>query len=133
VAFSPDGKTLAAGYHEQGEFDDYWGMVWGVVLWDAAARKRLVEDPLAMKRAMAGGVAFSPDGKTLAAGYTADRVGGVVLWDIDRNSWERAARRIANRNMTLAEWHQFFPDEPNYRATFQEFPLPREIASQNRQ
>jgi hypothetical protein len=57
----------------------------------------------------------------------------VVLWDIDRNSWERIAGCVANRNMTLAEWRQFFPDELNYRPTFPEFPLPPEIASHNRQ
>jgi hypothetical protein len=57
----------------------------------------------------------------------------VVLWNIDRNFWERTAGCVANRNMTLAEWHQFFPDEPNYRATFRELPLPPEITSQNTQ
>ena len=27
-------------------------------------------------------MAFSPDGKTIAAGYCVARVGGVVLWDV---------------------------------------------------
>ena len=57
VAFSPDGKTLAAGYGG------------GVVLWDMAARKRLQEKPLAVTEGDVNSVAFSPDGKTLAAGY----------------------------------------------------------------
>ena len=47
VAFSPDGKTLAAGY------GGGVGGGGGVVLWDAAGRKRLAEDPLAVKE---GGV-----------------------------------------------------------------------------
>ena len=42
VAFSPDGKTLAAGYGDGGGGG-------GVVLWDAAARKRLADEPLAVK------------------------------------------------------------------------------------
>ena len=51
VAFSLDGKTLAAGYDG------------GVVLWDVARR-----EPLAVAEGGGRGVAFSPDGKTLAAG-----------------------------------------------------------------
>ena len=76
VAFSPDGKTLAAGYGGVGGGG-------GVVLWDAAGRKRLAEDPLPVKEGDVQSVAFSPDGKTLAAGYGSVGVGGggVVLWD----------------------------------------------------
>ena len=61
VAFSLDGKTLAAGR--------VGGPVSGVVLWDVATRKRLLEDPLPVKEGYVNSVAFSPDGKTLAAGY----------------------------------------------------------------
>ena len=41
----------------------------GVVLWDVAARKRLVDEPLSVKEGDVTSVAFSPDGKTIAAGY----------------------------------------------------------------
>jgi hypothetical protein len=40
VAFSPDGKALAAGYGRSGG---------GAVLWDVAARRRLSDAPLAVK------------------------------------------------------------------------------------
>jgi hypothetical protein len=76
VAFSPDGKTLAAGY--QGGVSGG-----GVVLFDVAGRRRLGE-PLAVQ-AFVRALAFSPDGKTLAAGYqVGDGVsgGGVVLFDV---------------------------------------------------
>jgi WD40 repeat protein len=129
VAFSPDGKAVAAGFNVAvGD-----RVVGRVVLWDAASRKRLLEEPLAVEEGYVDSVAFSPDGKTVAAGYGGVGGGGsVVLWDIDRKSWERTAGRVANRNMTLGEWHQFFPDEPDYRATFPDLPLPPEVASQKR-
>ena len=57
VAFSPDGKTLAAGCGG------------GVVLWDAARRERLAPAPLPVPEGDVYSVAFSPDGKTLAAAY----------------------------------------------------------------
>ena len=64
MAFSPDGKTIAAGYGVSGGGG-------GVVLWDVAARKRLVDEPLPVKEGDVRSVAFSPDGKTIAAGYGA--------------------------------------------------------------
>ena len=58
----------------------------GVVLWDVATRRRLAGDPLPVPEGFVRGVAFSPDGKTLAAGYAgyfgvSAWVGGVVQWD----------------------------------------------------
>ena len=111
VAFSPDGKTLAAGFvragrqqrrrrgalgrgraqapgrrttpREGGPASERGlqprrqdprrrirrAINGGVVLWDVAARKRLADAPLPVERGHVTGVAFSPDGKTLAAGF----------------------------------------------------------------
>ena len=80
VAFSPDGKTLAAGYSLGPSTGG------GVLLWDVAGRKRVVEKSLPVTEGSVTSLAFSPDGKTLAAGYGyAHRLytdGGVVLWDV---------------------------------------------------
>ena len=77
MAFSPDGKTIAAGLRSAADQT-------GVVLWDVAARKRLVDEPLPVKEGDVSSVAFSPDGKTIAAGSAMPRRrgGGVVLWDV---------------------------------------------------
>jgi len=56
VAFSPDGKTQAAGYKGGDDGD-------GVVLWDARSRRRLADDPLEFAEGEVTSVAFSPDGK----------------------------------------------------------------------
>ena len=103
VAFSPDGKTLAAGYG-----GGCGGG--GVVLWDVAARKRLADDPLPVKEGHVRGVAFSPDGKTLAAGYGVGvgGGGGVVLWDV------AARKRLADDPLPVKEGYvrgvAFSPD-----------------------
>jgi hypothetical protein len=114
VASSPDGKTIAAGFYGDGS---------GVVLWDVTAHRRLVDEPLAVIEGNVSSVAFSPDGKTIAAGYGHY---GVLMWDVDLESWQRRAGRIANRNFTRKEWREYFPDEP-YRATFPDLPVPPEL------
>jgi WD40 repeat protein len=76
VAFSSPGKTLAVGY-------DSSDMEARVLLWDVATRQRLVGEPLPVEAGFVESMAFSPDGKTLAAGYGYVSGGGVVLWDLD--------------------------------------------------
>jgi WD40 repeat protein len=130
VSFSPDGSTLAAGY-----VNPHSMSTGGVVLFDAATGKRLTEEPFNVEQGGVGNMAFSPDGGTLAAGYDigdSDGIcnGGVVLLDLDLESWQRRAGRMANRNFTRDEWRRYFPDEP-YRPTFPDLPLPPEISSNN--
>jgi WD40 repeat protein len=121
VAFSPEGKTIAAGYTVP-RLD----RISGVMLWDAASRKRLVDAPLVLNAALVHCVAFSPDGKTVAAGYSlsANRH-GVLLWDVNPESWMNIAGQITNRNLTRAEWRQYFPEQP-YHATFPDLTVPPE-------
>jgi len=95
VAFSPDGRTLAAGYEEYDSGDGRGG----VVLWDVARRERLVDQWLAVAEGDVVSVAFSPDGKTLAAGCrrTIRVGGGVVLWDVVRRE------RLVDQPLAVAE------------------------------
>ena len=83
VAFSPDGKTIAAGYRPD-SCGDAGG---GVVLWDVVARNRLVDEPLAVKEGKSGAWPSAPTARPSRPDTTtAD--GGVVLWDVAaRNAW----------------------------------------------
>ena len=75
VAFSPDGKTIAAGYAAQRR-----RRRGPVGRRPRAAAWRTSRSP--WTRATSTSVAFSPDGKTIAAGYARGGGGGVVLWDV---------------------------------------------------
>jgi WD40 repeat protein len=68
VVFSPDSKILASR--------DEFGKV---ILWDVFKHKPLVGDFPHLKRGR-GGLAFSPNGKMLAAGGS----GGIILWEIGK-------------------------------------------------
>jgi WD40 repeat protein/DNA-binding SARP family transcriptional activator len=67
LAFTPDGRTLAAGTNSS------------VTLWDVRSRSRLHGPLDAGDAALLVGVGFSPDGSTLA---TASDELGVRLWDV---------------------------------------------------
>jgi WD40 repeat protein len=62
-----------------------------------AARRRLADEPLPVSEGAVGGVAFSPDGKTLAAGLFGVSVGGVALWEV------AARRRLVDEPLPVSE------------------------------
>jgi hypothetical protein len=69
VAFSPDGRTLAAGAGNDGPVEVQW--------WDVATGRE--KTPLRGHSHVIFALAFAPDGQTLASG-SADRT--VWLWDV---------------------------------------------------
>jgi conflict system STAND superfamily ATPase/WD40 domain-containing protein len=102
LAYSPDGQMLASA-NEDGT----------IGLWDVSTQPATQLDSLAANGTVLD-VAFSPDGKTLAS-VGVD--GKVWLWNAARDlqpappesieAMRDRACRIANRNLTDAEWTQF--------------------------
>jgi WD40 repeat protein len=76
VAFSPDGKVLAAGTNDG-----------KIHLWDAASHRKL-GPPLVGHTALVGSLAFSPDGKTLVSASDDETV---IVWDLTGASPKRTA------------------------------------------
>jgi Tol biopolymer transport system component len=108
VAFNFDGKILASASHDN-----------TIVIWDVASGLPL--DTL-NSGAPNNSVAFSPDGNILASGgSSADGVSIIFLWDLNPQNWIAKACEQAGRNLTRAEWEQFFPGEP-YRQTCPQWP-----------
>ena len=74
-------------------------------LWDLKSGK-LIGPPLPGADTDGWGT-FSPNGKYVVATF-ASAIG--VIWSVDPAAWRAQACRIANRNLTPSEWHNFLPD-----------------------
>jgi hypothetical protein len=59
-----------------------------------------------------------PDGLAVA-GVTRH---GIVVWDLDPTHWVDAARRLAGRNLTHAEWNQYIGNLAPYHRTCPDYP-----------
>lgn len=97
LAFSPDGQAFASG--------DGSGRI---ILWDVATWQPL-GPPMRGRTDRVWSLAFSPDSQTVAS---ANENGGIILWNVNVKAWQALACRRANRNLSAAEWAQFFGDQP---------------------
>jgi WD40 repeat protein len=150
VALSPDGKTLAVDSGDTGSgqvtlysttsgspmrsvsTQSYGGVGflhgghWLVVTGGASPPGAQLYDAMTLQPI---GVPFpmkGPFGDPLAVNGTGTMFSEAefddpLLWDVDPAHWQTSACRIAGRNLTQAEWHQYLPNRP-YQATCREWP-----------
>ncbi len=99
VAFSPDGRLVAVGTSDNGS----------VVLWDVAdpAHPRRIGLPLTGFTDRVSAVAFSPDGRTLAA---ADGAGLVRMWDLTYRTEPRPLGSPLSLHGSVVSSTSFSPD-----------------------
>jgi WD40 repeat protein len=110
LAFSPDGEALAAKFTE------------GVVLWEVSSRRRMVERPLAVPGGGVQTISFAPDGRTILAGVGGRFIGAMQFPFVPSADREALACRIANRNLSWAEWRQYMGPGTPYRRTCPDLP-----------
>jgi len=93
LQFGPQRRLVSAGNE-------------GVWLWDVDSGARIGRR---LFRNLTQSVAFSSDGTHVAA---ANMDGSIWMWDLRPELWRRVACRVANRNLTVAEWRAFVRDRP---------------------
>jgi WD40 repeat protein len=94
LAFDPEGSLLAAGLSDS-----------GVALVDPILRAPLGA-PLRARYGDGHALAFSPDGKTLAAGGWG---ASLILWNMELGKWLERACEVANGNLTPDELEVILP------------------------
>jgi WD40 repeat protein/serine/threonine protein kinase len=102
LAFSPDGRMLAAGGEQS-------VTIWNITVTPPERLAHPFHLPVYnFQDEHIRGVAFSPQGQqllTISDNYTFNY--DVTLWDVTSRSWQAHACSIVNRNFTLDEWQQF--------------------------
>jgi WD40 repeat protein/class 3 adenylate cyclase len=97
VAWSPDGKTLALT--DQSET---------LRLFDVATRRE-IGPPFQLGASQANTnlyAEYTPDGRSVVV---SDDTGKTWVVPVTLSAWEATACRIANRNLSRAEWNEFLP------------------------
>jgi trehalose/maltose transport system substrate-binding protein len=108
IAFSPDGRLFASGDSDKTVF-----------LWDVVTHQPL-SSTLQEHSALIYGLSFTPDSRILASSSN-DKT--IILWDVSLSSWQTRACRIANRDLTEAEWAQFVGTDLPYQRVCSNLPV----------
>jgi WD40 repeat protein len=111
IAFNPTdgGLTLASG-----------GMDGTVRLWDVRNHQQ-VGSSLTKYTGKINSISFNPDGSQQLV--TSGEGGVAVVWETNLDQWKMRACSVANRNLSLTEWQEYFPSTV-YQKTCLNLPLP---------
>ena len=74
-----------------------------MTLWDVDNHQPIGQ-PLTSHESPVTNVVFRPDGKWLVSGST----DVIKIWGVDTETWQTKACEMVGRNLTRAEWQQFF-------------------------
>jgi WD40 repeat protein len=119
LAFSPDGTKLAACYREPAPWrssstimwykDERWSPRYSLVVWDHARREQCARLESRVLPTISC-LAFSPDGRSLAASSDED----VLLWEMATGKQRAALRRVPSLEARRADYlEKTYP--PNFR------------------
>jgi WD40 repeat protein len=101
------GRAIGAAFHPTDEFLIVGTDESGIHLLDS--RLGEVLEPLQSKGRSLRSVALSPDGRTIAAGYSD---GAVMVWSLGLEEWRSIACRVVSRGMSPTEWRRYIGDAP---------------------